>query len=527
MFTTRMSPKMSENPLATMNSSPANVRPSRMVSRNELGSSQRGSRVGRPPVAPHFRRRIRDHEDVEEREHDNGDRGGARHGPDDSPGADSLGHQQRERTNVRERFQRGTSATADPARLPGRAYLREPDAEEEPMADTTTAVIPYESLDPLTIGASGDEDKVTRDTLSLEIPTATSSPRSIPTSRRPSAMRRRRPAPRSSPRSSGPRFSRADRVGDEGRRDHRQPVPADAAVEAAAPGARRARGRREAGGDRVRERQGLPDVRLGHRAEDRQGQPRAHGAARDRVPPERPAQRRQLRVRRRVVARHAGVAAQGGRGLRREDHDRPGAVEPLGRRRRREAHPPGRRLGRDDRVEPLRVRALAADPLRRVRGADALGHRRGRDDVRPLRDDERRPRHARPRGRVHLRLAPRRASQGDRALQRDLRLRAPGNAGRHRDLRRVRPDRPPVLPHGVGLHVRRLRREGRRLDHLLLALTGRLDRDRRLSRFRAHGPHEAVHAGDAGELPVGAQGHPRAGDPDVGRAASGCRSTRS
>ena len=39
------------------------------------------------------------------------------------------------------------------------------------MADTTTAVIPYESLDPLTIGASGDEEKVSRDTLSLEIPT--------------------------------------------------------------------------------------------------------------------------------------------------------------------------------------------------------------------------------------------------------------------------------------------------------------------------------------------------------------------
>jgi nickel-dependent lactate racemase len=32
------------------------------------------------------------------------------------------------------------------------------------------AVIPYESLDPLTIGASGDDDKVTRDTLELEIP---------------------------------------------------------------------------------------------------------------------------------------------------------------------------------------------------------------------------------------------------------------------------------------------------------------------------------------------------------------------
>ena len=32
--------------------------------------------------------------------------------------------------------------------------------------------IPYESLDPLTIGASGDETKVTRDTLELEIPDA-------------------------------------------------------------------------------------------------------------------------------------------------------------------------------------------------------------------------------------------------------------------------------------------------------------------------------------------------------------------
>ena len=50
------------------------------------------------------------------------------------------------------------------------------------------------------------------------------------------------------------------------------------------------------------------------------------------------------------------------------------------------------------------------------------------------------------------------ASHGDRALQRALRLRAPGRPGRHRDLRRLRPDRPPLLPHGLGLHVRRLRR---------------------------------------------------------------------
>ena len=40
------------------------------------------------------------------------------------------------------------------------------------MADAYRAVIPYESLDPLTIGASGDDEKVSRDTLELEIPQA-------------------------------------------------------------------------------------------------------------------------------------------------------------------------------------------------------------------------------------------------------------------------------------------------------------------------------------------------------------------
>ena len=38
------------------------------------------------------------------------------------------------------------------------------------MSDTYTAVIPYESLDPLTIGSAGDESKVSRETLELEIP---------------------------------------------------------------------------------------------------------------------------------------------------------------------------------------------------------------------------------------------------------------------------------------------------------------------------------------------------------------------
>jgi nickel-dependent lactate racemase len=40
------------------------------------------------------------------------------------------------------------------------------------MTATYRAVIPYESLDPLTIGSAGDESKVNRDTLELEIPEA-------------------------------------------------------------------------------------------------------------------------------------------------------------------------------------------------------------------------------------------------------------------------------------------------------------------------------------------------------------------
>ena len=40
---------------------------------------------------------------------------------------------------------------------------------------------------------------------------------------------------------------------------------------------------------------------------------------------------------------------------------------------------------------------------------------------------------------------------------------------RHRHLRRLRADRPPLLPHRLGLHVGRLRAQRRRLDHLLRA----------------------------------------------------------
>jgi nickel-dependent lactate racemase len=40
------------------------------------------------------------------------------------------------------------------------------------MTETYRAIIPYESLDPLTIGSAGDQSKVHRDTLELEIPSA-------------------------------------------------------------------------------------------------------------------------------------------------------------------------------------------------------------------------------------------------------------------------------------------------------------------------------------------------------------------
>ena len=199
--------------------------------------------------------------------------------------------------------------------------------------------IPYESLDPLTIGASGDESKVYREELELEVPDANLLAAIYPDEPEPVARRDRGGA--GGARVAGLRAAllRAARRRDEGRGGHRQPVPADAAVAAAARRVRRDRGGREAGRGRVRERQGLPDVRVGHRAEDRPREPRPDGAARDPVPPERAAQRRGLHVRRRLLARHAGVADDGGRRVRPEDHDRPGAGEPLGRGRRRQADP--------------------------------------------------------------------------------------------------------------------------------------------------------------------------------------------
>ena len=136
------------------------------------------------------------------------------------------------------------------------------------MANTYTAVIPYESLDPLTIGASGDESKVSRGRSSSRSRRGTCSPPSSRTSRRRSELDRGRPC---GPRVPGLRAPvlRARRLGDQGVRDHRQPVPPHPAVEAPASGARHDRSRWQAGRDRLRQREGLPHVGLGHRAEDR------------------------------------------------------------------------------------------------------------------------------------------------------------------------------------------------------------------------------------------------------------------
>ncbi len=224
------------------------------------------------------------------------------------------------------------------------------------------------------------------------------------------------------------------------------------------------------------------------------------------------------------------MAPERGRSARAEDHDRPGAGEPLGRGRRRQADPARRRLGRDRRVEPLRVRHVAADALRRLRRADALRHRRGRLDVRARLHDERAARYARPRDRrASSARIPRRTARRSAASTRSTRtklVRARARPGGHRDLRRVRADRPPLLPHGLGLHVGRPRREGRRHADLHEPVARRLDRDRRLPGLRADGPDEAVHAGDAARTTSASSATSTHVRFRCGRAASGCRSTR-
>ena len=68
------------------------------------------------------------------------------------------------------------------------------------MTGTQRFEIPYESLDPLTIGAADDESKVYRDTLELEIAEANLLAAIYPDEPDPSPTRPRRPGRRSRPR---------------------------------------------------------------------------------------------------------------------------------------------------------------------------------------------------------------------------------------------------------------------------------------------------------------------------------------
>ena len=343
------------------------------------------------------------------------------------------------------------------------------------MSDTYRAVIPYESMDPLAIGATDDESKKHRDTLEVEIPTANLIADVRPDEPAPvgdatDAARRALAQP-----VDGPTFADAPRRADERRRRHRQPVPADAVRRSSCPRCS-TRSRPPGSATSASAARTGRSSRCPSRTSSRRSAARTSrawsgtGWSFSQNDPQNP-----------DAYTFVGVSSRGTpvwllnevATRRREDHDRPGAGEPLGRRRRRQADPAGRRLRRDDRVEPLRVR----DRRRRRTTARTCGPMRSDIDevatmcgldctMNVLLDTH---------GRVidvHLRLAPGGTPRGDPPLQRDLRVRlvrARARAGRHRDLRRVRADRPPVLPHRLGLHVGRPRGQGRRHDHLLRA----------------------------------------------------------
>ena len=398
------------------------------------------------------------------------------------------------------------------------------------MNDTVTVDIPYESLDPLTIGSCDDPSSVYREQLILEIPRRNlwawlkpNEPPALSDVTAAAATALERPA-------GGPRFS--ELIGPDRSLaiiidNQFRPTPASKLLPAvfrrggAPRGARRAR--------RLRQRQGVSDVGARHRDEARARKPRPDAATRHPFLPERrPAQRRPLHVQGRLLARYPGVGAQRGREVRRADRHRPGAVEPLGLRGRREADPPGGVLRRDHRVEPRRLRAVAPDALRRDGGSDAGRHRRGGDDVRPHLHAELGARYEGRGVLPQLRRSSGGPPRGGAGVQRRLRLPPPApRSGRHRGVRGVRPHRPPLLPHRVGVHVRRPGAEGRRRHDLLLPEPGGRDQARHLSGPRPVRPHEAPTCRRRRGTWSGCTATSTTARSRCGRAASGRRSTRS
>ena len=266
------------------------------------------------------------------------------------------------------------------------------------MSDTYRAVIPYESLDPLTIGSADDPSMVYRETLTLDIPEANLLAALFPDE----------PAPIENPTEacaaaleaphSGPAFSEMIGPDKSLAHHHRQPVPPDADLEAAACDSRRDRGPQRQG----RSAWSAPTARS---SPCRSATPSSSSGGRisrawsgsvspsSRMRPRRPGS---VRLHRHDHGRHACLAAQGGREVRRDAFHGSGPVQSLGCGRRRQAHPAGRGLGRDHRIQSLRLRHVAQDPLRRPGRADADGYRRGCHHVQALGDAQQRAGYAGP-----------------------------------------------------------------------------------------------------------------------------------
>ena len=390
------------------------------------------------------------------------------------------------------------------------------------MSETTRVVVPYESMDPLAIGATDDESKKHRDTLEVDVPTASLL----------AVVQPDEPAPVAEPTEAaraalaqpvdGPTFAEllAGKASVAVVIDNQfRPTPSSKLLPPVfdaidAPGVTDVRVVC-ANGKVFPMSESDIEQKLG-----RENLARMEGNGWS-VLPERPPERRRVHLRRRLLGRHAGLAARRGRLGRGQDHDRPGPGQPLGCGRRRQADPARRRLGRDGRVEPLRLRDVAADALRRLRRADALRHRRGGDDVRARLHDERHARHARPRDRLSSsartrRRTARRSGASTRSTRTSSSCRGERPGG-HRDLRRLRPHRPPLLPHGLGLHVGRPRPQGRRHDHLHVPSPGVSTAIGDFPGFALMDLMKPYMPPTSRELPARPARHPHARDPDVGR----------
>ena len=138
------------------------------------------------------------------------------------------------------------------------------------MSDVFRATIPYESLDPLTIGAADDDSKVYREVLEIDIPQANllaaiypPEPTHLPDATAATAAALEQPV-------TGPRFSELIAGGKSVAiviDNQFRPTPQSRLLPAIFDALEAARNDRRRGD--LRERQGLPDVRGRHGDEDR------------------------------------------------------------------------------------------------------------------------------------------------------------------------------------------------------------------------------------------------------------------